>query len=78
MKYYATKYCLSDGEIDEKECEGDDDYVYWRSGHNSIQYRVGRDAFVDHSDAAKAASAVRDKKVASLRKQIAKLEKMTF
>lgn len=78
MKLYTTKYCLSDGAIDEKECDIDGDYAYWKEGYRRIQFRIGRDAFTDRTDAAKAASAMRDKKIASLRKQIVKLDKMQF
>lgn len=39
---------------------------------------IGKDAFLDKSEAIKKAEEMKKRKIASLRKQIEKLEKMTF
>lgn len=79
MKYFTTRYTLSSGKIEEEELvtPTPDGYLFkpdsvWGT------FKLGRDAFADRSDAVKAAEVARAKKIASLKKQIAKLEKMTF
>ena len=76
MKYYGCKYSLSTGSI--KEFDGhqysNPAYVYDGRGAGAIQHVIGRDAFPNRDDAVGAAKSMRDKKIASLKKQIAKLE----
>lgn len=81
MRYYGVKYALSSGQISEFDGHksGDPDYVYDRGILFSPRwYLIGRDAFTNRDDAVKAAIAKRDKKIESLRAQIAKLEAMDF
>lgn len=78
--YYLTKYALSKkGAID--LVEGSDEPS--TGGYVSIagswgMYKVGRDVHLTSAGAMKAAQDARLKKIASLRKQIAALEKMVF
>lgn len=76
MKYYITKYAMTDG-ISVIDCEppndGDDFIIKGFS-----LYRIGRDAFTSPSDAIDAANKARTKKISSLKKQIAKLENLVF
>lgn len=80
MKYYLTKYALSNkGEIE--LVEGSDEPS--SGGHVHIGgkfglYKVGRDVHTTSEDALKAVEAARLKKIASLKKQIAALEKMSY
>ena len=41
-------------------------------------FYIGKDVFLDKSEAVKTAEKMRKKKIASLRKQIEKLEKLSF
>ena len=81
MKIWISKYALSGG-ITEHECEhpkADGAYVYpGKPFAGYVGFKLGRDAHTTPEEAAKAAEAARTKKIASLRKQIAKLEKMSF
>lgn len=81
MKIWISKYALSDG-ITEHECEPPNDgsaYVYPGAPFAGyIGFTLGREAHTTPEEAAKAAEAARVKKIASVRKQIAKLEKLTF
>lgn len=72
-RYYITKYALSGG-LSSMEAAPRDGYIYqsWTS------FKVGRDAFLEKQEALADCEARRLKKIASLRKQIAKLEKLTF
>ena len=77
MKYYITKYAVTDG-IFVRDCEPPKDgreYIF--PGGYDV-FRVGKNAFTSQSDAIEVANKDRDKKIASLKKQIAKLEKMVF
>lgn len=74
-KFWISKYALTEGI---QEVEGDlsqGEYVYYGS-HG--QAKLGRDAHVDESKARAASESMRKKKIASLKKQIAKLEAMKF
>ena len=78
MKYWITKYALTEGIVHE-ECDEsllDHGRVFPVGSMNSIE--VGREAFEHHADAIAAACLMRDKKIKSLEKQIAKLKAMTF
>lgn len=78
-KFYVTKYALSSGvvEMDLNVTFGTSSVEYLRGG-NWASFVRGRDAFENRDDAVKAANAARVKKIASLQKQIKKLEKLTF
>lgn len=81
-KVYVTKYAISLG-IEEIEREiyevrdYDYDYSYIKYNFHTFLY-IGKDAFLDKSEAIKKAEEMKKRKIASLRKQIEKLEKMTF
>lgn len=78
--YYLIKYAISSkGEIRTFATENapsDHSYVFepgtWAS------HKIGRDLFTTPEDAIAAAEAARKKKIASLRKQLAALEKLEF
>lgn len=79
-KVYVTKYAISRG-IEEIEREiyevRDYDYSYIKYNFHTFLY-IGKDAFLDKSEAIKKAEEMKKRKIAYLRKQIEKLEKMTF
>lgn len=80
MKIWISKYALS-GEITCHECESPNDggYVFPKGKFMSFTaFKVGMDAHTSAEAAIYAAEESRLKKIASLKKQIAKLEKMTF
>jgi hypothetical protein len=81
MKIWISKYALSGG-ITEHECSPPNDgsdYVHpGKPFATYVSFKLGRDAHTTREDAVKAADAARIKKIASMRKQIAKLEKLTF
>lgn len=81
MRYFITKYALSNGALSELDMEPPaqgEAYVYDRRPGHWNQFIVGRDAFTDRGEAVKAANAARDKKVASLATSIQKLRAMQF
>lgn len=79
-KVFITKYALTEGI---KEIETDirrnevRNYEYVSYGNYSFFY-IGEDAFTDKSEALKKAEEMRIRKIASLRRQIEKLEKLSF
>ncbi len=79
-KVFITKYALTEGI---KEIETDiirsrfEDREYVRDGLCSY-FRIGENAFTDKSEALKKAEEMKIRKIASLRKQIEKLEKLSF
>ena len=81
MKIWISKYALSKG-ITEHECappRDGSDYVYPGKPFSSfVGFKIGRDAHITQEAAAKAAEDARIKKIASVRKQLAKLGKMNF
>lgn len=79
-KFFSTKAALSSGRINEvilEVSEHDSDYAYG-AGSFRQQYRIDRDAFRTREAAVIAASTARDKKIASLEKQIDKLRALVF
>ena len=79
-KVFITKYALTEGikeiETDIRKNEvGNYEYVLYG---NHYFFHIGSDAFTDKSEALKKAEEMRQKKVASLRKQIEKLEKLSL
>lgn len=80
-KVFVTKYALTSGI---KEIEGEVMKSNWENWPNCVKDGVynlryiGKDAFLDKSEAIKKAEEMRKKKIISLRKQIEKLEKLTF
>lgn len=77
QKVWLVKYALTDGITEEvvRSTSGDHAYMENRSWNF---YKIGRDVFADHGEAVKAAEALRQKKLGSLRKQCMKLEKLKF
>jgi hypothetical protein len=79
-KVFITKYALTTGV---KEIEADiirsrfEDREYVIDGLCSY-FRIGENAFTDKSEALKKAEEMKIRKIASLRKQIEKLEKLSF
>jgi hypothetical protein len=81
MKIWISKYALSDG-ITEHECdspdEGSDRVCPGAPFMSFASFKLGRDAHTSRDEAVKAAESARKKKLASVRKQIARLEAMVF
>lgn len=82
-KVFITKYALTSG-IKEVETEiyksnffEKDSPDYIRDGSYTF-HSIGKDAFIDKSEALNKAEDMRKKKIVSLRKQIEKLEKLSF
>lgn len=76
---YVTKYALTTGiekvkVISTSACGG-----YVKTDEYPWSFlKVGKDVFATKEEAITAATAMRDRKLASMRKQIAKLEKLSF
>lgn len=79
-KVFITKYALTEGikeietdiirsRFENEEYVIDDSYSY---------FRIGTNAFTDKSEALKKAEEMKIRKIASLRKQMEKLEKLSF
>tara|TARA_R110000823_G_C15721597_1_gene478718 strand:- start:366 stop:611 length:246 start_codon:yes stop_codon:yes gene_type:complete len=81
MKIWISKYALSAG-ITEHECEppdeGSDRVCPGAPFMSFASFKLGRDAHVSRDDAVKAAESARTKKIASVRKQITRLEATVF
>ena len=80
MKVWITKYALKDG-ITKENAEQND----WLKEYGAVSverfchaFILGRDAFEDRNSAIAKAEEMRMKKIASLKKQIAKLEALKF
>lgn len=76
VKMWISKYALTAG-VQDKEGELSGEFFY-PQGEGFNAYRVGRDAHPTIEEAAKTAEQARLKKIASLKKQIHKLEKLNF
>jgi hypothetical protein len=78
-KYYITKYALSEG-ILHKECTVVSNLIgYARTAELWSQFfKIGIDAFENFGDAQKRAAEMRNKRIKSLKKQLARLEKLRF
>lgn len=78
-KVYVTKYALTDGiRLSEVVRLSPYDCKYISVRGYALSVMAGRNAHATWSEALAAAEQMRTKKIASLRKQIAKLEAMTF
>jgi hypothetical protein len=80
MKMYVTKYALTGGVIliPVRERGLSEDYVLDGRTRHINTLRVNHDAFADPAAALVNAEKRRRDKIASLRRQIAKLEALTF
>lgn len=76
-KYYITKYALSEG-ISHKECTVMPRCDYVSAKPFSSLFRVGADAFETYEEAHLKALSMKNKKIESLKKQLARLEKLRF
>lgn len=77
QKAWITKYALSTG-LREVLATGPSEYGYYHVKEYPYTSFSTRDIFFTFAEAQADAEARRDKKIASLKKQIVKLEKMTF
>lgn len=77
QKVWLVKYALTDGITEEvvKSVQGEHVFLQGRSWS---LYKQERDVLSTHGEALKAAEALRQKKLSSLRKQCMKLEKLKF
>jgi len=82
MKVWITKYALSDGILEKDAAERRDDgtmiTVPWKNGWNEVAYFHKNEWHDDKGTAIARAEGMRVSKIASLKKQIAKLEAMKF
>lgn len=80
MTVWVIKYALTHGiESIQVDRDGDSKYVFERSrGFASNIYTLGKDVFETEEEAKAAARLLRDKKIASLKRQIKKLEALEF
>lgn len=77
-KYFVTKYATTDGKIIVKQdmkLSSCGKYVRSES-RGWVMFQLGRDVFTDEAEARAAVIEARDKRIASLEKQIAKLRKV--
>ncbi len=75
-KIYLIKYAMTAGiTLEMVKDERDDGFVYLE-GYSWSSFKLGRDAAKTREEAVALVCAMRAKKVASLRKQIAKLDAM--
>ena len=80
-KFWLVKYCLTDPEIKQVTCvkvELSSDYVYPVGQCYYASYKNNKDVFEDFADALIKAEDMRCNKIASLKKQIKKLEAIKF
>lgn len=80
MKAFITKYALTEG-IQEKEGKLHRGIFSIPGSHSGLpftSYFHNREFFLEREEAVKRAEVMRTKKLASLKKQIAKLEGMKF
>lgn len=78
QKLWLSKYALSSGIKEVVADKQSDGHKYIRIKGAYVLYVMGREIHVTRAEAVNAAEAARTKKIDSLRKQIAKLEKLTF
>lgn len=80
MKVWITKYALTDGIIEATGYKFEETRyeVYNEKGEYCGSFRPGKYLFMDKQSAVKKAEEMRQKKIASLKKQIEKLERMRF
>ena len=78
--FYLIRYALSEGVIAEvRGYEGSYESKGWFDVNNNwTSFKLGRDIFRDRNDAVAQVEVMRKKKIASLQKQIQKLEAMGF
>ena len=78
MNVWITKYALTAG-ITKHDAKIKDDYAFPGAPFMSyVGFRLGKDAHDTEEGATRAAEELRINKIAALKKQIAKLERMRF
>lgn len=81
VKAYIIKYALTSGiflaDVEANTLDAGA-YVYRKESIGFSSYKLGRDAFLDKDEAIAAAKKLRDRKVASVERQLANLKKMEF
>lgn len=76
-RYYSIKYSIATGNIDEFESHDGDGYAACYEGASLRRFeQIGRDCFTSPDEALAAFEVKRAKKLAALRKQLARLEAM--
>lgn len=78
MKAWITKYALTSGIIEVNDAEESGDMICYKHGSPYVQYAHGEDWWTNFEVAKNRAEQMRQAKIASLKKQIAKLEKLEF
>lgn len=79
MKVWITKHALTRGIFEmEVESQSEDGTVVYGKSWNDCYYREGREWHKIKESAIQKAEEMRQKKIASLKKQIEKLEEMRF
>lgn len=81
MKVYISKYALTEGiqEMEASSCEAVPGMIETKiNGYTSYFHKEGRDWHLTRESASTKAEKMRKVKLASLKEQIAKLEKLTF
>lgn len=80
MRVYTTKYALTAGiEIHEVEPGSTDPkYVYLEGRFLAQQFVMDKNAFLTYEEAAIAACEMRDRKIKSVKKQLARLTSLLF
>ena len=73
-KYYLTKGILKLTDYEFSDCGG---YCKGVGSYNQLFVRIGKDAFFSVSEAIQRSKEMRSAKIASLTKQLSKLETMT-
>lgn len=78
MKMYLTKYATTGGciQLITGQISPDDPGYFRSNNHGWISLRIGRDVFHTEEEARKAVTAQINKRIASLQKQIEKLNKI--
>ena len=78
MKVFTTKYALTQGidELDVAMIEGDG--LVSDGNRFPTYYRLGRDCFLDRTEAFADAEKRRKNKIAQVKRQLAKLEALVF
>lgn len=78
--YYLTKYAMVDAIkiAPGRPSESNPAYITNDEGANWFFLKLGRDIFENEDDARARAEQMRKRRIASLKKQIAKLEAMNF
>ena len=79
QRLWRSKYALTEGIKEVVSSEDADDSGYIRlEDHSWNLFKIGRDVHTTRQEAVLAAEAMRVKRLNSLRKQIKKLEALTF